>query len=127
MYTRKRRKRTFYSSDFKERVLAVYYSTEESVAQIAERFEVNIETLRSWIFRANTERKKSSIFEAVKEYSMKKEKLSPQEFEKRIQELEKELEQERMRSVCLDKMIDIAEQELKVDIRKKSGAKQSKK
>ena len=107
--------------------MAVYHGTEESTAPIAKRFDVNIETVRSWIFRANNERRKSSIFEAVKESSMKKEKLSSQELEKRIQELENELEHERMRSVCLDKMIDIAEQELKVDIRKKSGAKQSKK
>ena len=127
MYTRKRRKRTFYANDFRERVLAVYHGTEESTAQIAKRFDVNIETVRSWIFRANNERRKSSRFEAVKESSIKKEKLSSQELEKRIQELENELEHERMRSVCLDKMIYIAEQKLKVDIRKKSGAKQSKK
>lgn len=47
---------------------------------------------------------------------MKKEKITSEELEKRILSLEKDLEQERMRSICLDKMIDIAEQELKIDI-----------
>lgn len=47
--------------------------------------------------------------------------------EERIRELEQQLAKEKMRSTCLDTMIDIAECELKVDIRKKSGAKQSKK
>ena len=48
-------------------------------------------------------------------------------WEERIRELEQQLAKEKMRSTCLDTMIDIAERELKVDIRKKSGAKQSKK
>ena len=38
------------------------------------------------------------------------------------QELEQQLAKEKMRSTCLDTMFDIAERELKVDIRKKSGA-----
>jgi hypothetical protein len=41
--------------------------------------------------------------------------------------LEQQLDQERLRSLCLDKMIDIAERDLNIVIRKKSGAKQSKK
>lgn len=127
MQLRQRQKRTFYSKEFREEVLTVYNGTEESAAQIAERFNVNIETVRSWIFRSNSLKGKSVIFEGVNENPMKKEKLSPQELEKQIHDLEKELERERMRSVCLDKMIDIAEQELNVNIRKKSGAKQSKK
>lgn len=38
--------------------------------------------------------------------------------EERIRELEQQLAKEKMRSTCLDTMIDIAERELKVDIRK---------
>ena len=46
--------------------------------------------------------------------------------EQRILELEAQLKQEQMRSTVLDKMIDLAEQDLNISIRKKSGAKQSK-
>jgi len=53
---------------------------------------------------------------------MKKEKLSPQQMEQRILELEAQLRQEQMRTTVLDKMIDLAEQDLKISIRKKSGA-----
>lgn len=122
---RTRRRRTFYSEEFRKKVLDVYYGGEESVAQISERFDVNIETVRSWVFRANSERDKMSKLDETNNLTMKKEKTSSDHLEKRIQALEKELEDERMRSICLDKMIDIAEQELKIDIRKKSGAKQS--
>lgn len=39
-------------------------------------------------------------------------------------ELQKQLEEARRRIVCLETMIDIAEREIGVDIRKKSGTKQ---
>ena len=45
--------------------------------------------------------------------------------EAKIKELEKALEYEKLRSLALDTMIDVAEQNLKISIRKKPGAKQS--
>jgi cell division septum initiation protein DivIVA len=45
---------------------------------------------------------------------------------KRIKELERKLEDEQIRSEGLSKMIDIAEEQLKITIRKKSSTKQSK-
>jgi cell division septum initiation protein DivIVA len=44
--------------------------------------------------------------------------------EKRIKELEKQLEHAQMKNVALNTMIDIAEQEYKLEVRKKSGPKQ---
>lgn len=44
----------------------------------------------------------------------------------RIKELERQLEDEQIRSFGLSKMIDIAEDQLKISIRKKSVTKQSK-
>lgn len=46
---------------------------------------------------------------------------------KRIKELEEALERERLINLATNKMIDIAERDLNVSIRKKSGARQSKK
>jgi hypothetical protein len=56
---------------------------------------------------------------------MKKSNLSPEVMLSRIVELEKQLELEKMYSQCLGRMIEIAERKLKIDIRKKSGARQS--
>jgi hypothetical protein len=56
---------------------------------------------------------------------MKGKELSSDEKDLRIMELERSLSAEKMRSECLEKLIEIAERELKIDIRKKSGAKQS--
>jgi hypothetical protein len=43
---------------------------------------------------------------------------------KRMKELEKQLEDAQMKNIALETMIDIAEEQLKISIRKKSGPKQ---
>ena len=59
------------------------------------------------------------IFMSKKEPS----KLSPEELEKRIQELEKALEDSQLQSQMYKRMIEIAEEELNINIRKKSNTK----
>jgi transposase-like protein len=46
------------------------------------------------------------------------------QLEVKVRQLEKELEYEKLRTHALDKMIDIAERDLKIPIRKKSGTRQ---
>ena len=46
------------------------------------------------------------------------------ELEAKVNKLEKELEYERLRTLALSTMIDVAERDLKISIRKKSGTKQ---
>lgn len=122
-----RRERQFYSEEFRERVLTAYCCSNESVDMIARRFQVKKNTVSSWVYRKRvaSHPEGSSKFVASNIMSMKEEKLPVEAMEERIRELEAQLSKEKMRSTCLETMIDIAERELKVDIRKKSGAKQS--
>lgn len=53
-----------------------------------------------------------------------KEKTKLAAAQKRMKELEKQLEQAQMKNIALETMIDIAEEQLKISIRKKSGPKQ---
>jgi uncharacterized coiled-coil protein SlyX len=53
-----------------------------------------------------------------------KDRTNNQELEKRIKELEKQLELSQMKIVALNTVIDIAEKDYKLVIRKKSGLKQ---
>lgn len=53
-----------------------------------------------------------------------KDRTNNQELEKRIKELEKQLELSQMKIVALNTVIDIAEKDYKLEIRKKSGLKQ---
>lgn len=124
-----RRERKFYSREFRERVLDAYYNSNESANMIAIRFQVKPETVKSWVYRksVSSESQKNGKFVVSSIIPMEKNKLPVEAMEERIRELEQQLAQERMRSTCLDTMIDVAERELKIAIRKKSGAKQSKK
>jgi transposase len=70
-------------------------------------------------------------FDSSNNYEMKK-KRTPQpkqttQLEAENKRLREELELERLRVLSLNVMIDLAEEHFKVPIRKKSGAKQSKK
>ena len=51
-----------------------------------------------------------------------KKKLEKQQ--QRIKELEKKLEEAQIKNITLETLIDVAEKELKIPIRKKPGAKQ---
>lgn len=53
-----------------------------------------------------------------------KEKQKVEALSKRLKELEKQLEDAQMKNIALETMIDIAEEKLRIDIRKKSGPKQ---
>lgn len=44
--------------------------------------------------------------------------------EARLQELQAELDREKLKNLALNTMIEVAEKELQIDIRKKPGAKQ---
>ena len=51
-------------------------------------------------------------------------KQEQSDLEKKIEVLEKQLEWEKLRSIALDTLINVAERELNIDIRKKPGTKQ---
>jgi hypothetical protein len=53
-----------------------------------------------------------------------KERQKLEEAHKRMKTLEKQLEEAQMKNIALNTMIDIAEEQLKISIRKKSGPKQ---
>ena len=122
-----RRAKKFYSSEFKERALSAYHNSDESVSSIAQRFGISRDTFSSWVYRRRTSStsEKSVTLPQSNSTSMKTEELSAEAMRERITALERELSIEKMRSESLSKMIEIAERALKIDIRKKTGAKQS--
>jgi transposase-like protein len=123
------------TESFRRMVAKAYYTSNKSIVQIGKEFKVNRGTVFHWVKHYKSEfqpedklQREILTFGSVinKEVPMKKKTLNPEQMEQRILELEAQLKQEQMRSIVLSQMIDTAEQELKVPIRKKSGAKQSK-
>ena len=53
-----------------------------------------------------------------------KEKQQLTQLQQQLKTLEKQLEDAKMKNIALDMLIDVAEEKLKISIRKKSGAKQ---
>jgi len=53
-----------------------------------------------------------------------KERLKQETLLKRVKQLEKQLEDAQMKNIALETLIDVAEEQLKITIRKKAGAKQ---
>jgi transposase-like protein len=121
------RTKKFYSEEFKDRALTAYRNSNESVSTIAERFGIKRDTFSSWVYRKNhsSDSGKNNKLASFNSASMNEEELSPESLLERIGHLEHQLSLEKMRSESLSKMIEIAERELKIDIRKKTGAKQS--
>ena len=85
-------------------------------------------------FELRSKNPSSLIRKWIKEYSSEidftlpvmteKEKTKLEAAHKRMKELEKQLEHAQMKNIALETMIDIAEDQLKITIRKKSGPKQ---
>jgi len=122
-----RRDRRYFSEEFKERVLSAYRNGNEPISSIAERFGIKRDTLASWVYRRPSplDLEKRDKLAVLNSFSMKQEEMSQGALLARIGELEQALMIEKMHSESLTKMIEIAERELKVDIRKKTGAKRS--
>lgn len=93
-----------------------------TLAQITERFNLNPASVYNLI---STWRKKySSEIALTLPVMTEKERQKVKALQKRAQELEKQLEDAQMKNAALETMIDVAEEHLKIVIRKKSGPKQ---
>lgn len=108
------------------RIINEYHASGETMEKFQTRFRMGHCTLSRWMT-------KFGISNTFQEESMKEEKTpykSPDksaregELEKRLALLEEELKTEKLRSLALSTMIDVAEEELGIDIRKKAGARQ---
>ena len=108
-----------YTDRFKESVIREVLEGGESLASVSRKYGIGGKTTISrWIakFKAST----SSVTLMSKEQKSKEELLAE------IELLKRQLFHQKLRADAYDTMIDIAESELNIDIRKKSGAKQSK-
>ena len=135
-----------------EQNLAEKYSTQvsDSFDRTDERCSYEI-AFRRWLVR-EIEEGRTSVSEAIKaynfhpkngfdlirrwrlkyapemvlalEYMTAEEKQKLAVLQERNRQLEKQLEDARMKNIALDMLIDVAEDKLKISIRKKPGAKQ---
>jgi transposase len=101
---------------------------------LQEKYGVSRSTINKWVLVYqgihNIPRSHKQISYDLQQKTLGKKSKQPippdqNELEKKIALLQKQLEWEKLKSHALDTMINIAERELKIDIRKKHGTKQS--
>ena len=110
-----------YENSFRRWLVAELDSGRMSVAEAREKFKLPHrfdKTYKHWQVKYSDE-----IHVSLQSMSSQ-ERADNKALEKRIKELEKQLELAQMKNVALNTMIDIAENDYKLEIRKKSGPKQ---
>jgi transposase len=109
----------FYSESFKREVVREIKGGLISKAEARRKYDIpGSSTIIGWIRKFDG---KATDYPRFMEYK----KCDKEALIKRIRELERKLEDEQVRSEGLSKMIDIAEEQLKITIRKKTATKQS--
>ena len=109
----------FYSDSLKKEVVREVKAGLLSKAEARRKYNIpGTSTIIGWIRKFDG---KPSDYQKYMDYK----KSDREVLIKRIRELERQLEDEQIRAEGLSKMIDIAEEQLKITIRKKSTTKQS--
>jgi transposase-like protein len=110
-----------YSEDFKHELVRLFESGKYSVVQLDKLYGVHFSLIYQWIYRYSHVNEKGIRIVEMKQSSTSKLKG----LEQKVKHLEQMLGQKQIQIEFLEKMIEIAEKELKIDIKKKSSTPQS--
>ena len=120
-----------YSEAFRRKVIEEYLSSNLSKMCLLRKYNIKMKSgIQRWMKLYGYEDKKQPLmvkFRAVTSHALVKRmntnKASKKELEEKVKELERHLEDEKLRSEAYKRMIELAEKELKVPIRKKPNTK----
>jgi transposase-like protein len=115
------RKKRIYSEEFKRKIVKDFESGQLSVPQLEKLHNIGNPLIYRWIYKFSTFNEKGSRIIEMKESSSGKMKS----LEQRVKELERMIGQKQIKIDYLEKMIDIAKDELNIDIKKNSNTPQS--
>ena len=100
----------------KEAIIAEYLTEEISFRELGKKYGINFRNIHRWVMAYQGKKPKSKIIP-------KKEETIDLGFPQDVEQLQAELRKAQLHNKLLNAMIDIAEEQLKIDIRKKSGTK----
>lgn len=105
--------------ELKESIIAEYLSTGLSLRKLGMKYGVNFRNIHRWVMQYQGRMKKSATSKRVKSNpDLTQEVLSTD-----VKKLQAELRKARLLNEVLTEVINIAEEELGLPIRKKSGTK----
>jgi len=102
----------------KEAIIAEYLTGELSYRKLGVKYGINFRMLHLWVTKFSGKPLKQPKHLAQKDHIEEEESLSSD-----VRQLQVELRKAKLHIELLNSMIDIAEDQLKIDIRKKSGTK----
>ena len=115
------RKKRKYTEDFKRELVRLFEQGKFSVLQLDKLYGVPFTLIYKWIYKYSTTNEKGYRVVEMKQSSTSKLK----DLENKVRDLERMLGQKQIQIDFLEKMIDIAEKELKIDIKKKPSTPRS--
>jgi transposase len=114
-----------YTDEFKFEVVQEYLQTAQSAQDILRKYHLGGNSnITSWMRKFGIEPPSDQQIATQQTMAKQVEKTRyEKELEAKVQKLQQELEHEQLRTLALNTLIDVAERDLKISIRKKAGAK----
>lgn len=110
-----------FTEEFKKELVSLYEQGQFSVLQLEKLYGINNGSIYNWIYKYSTYNEKGVRVVEMKESGTHKIK----ELERKIRELEQAVGQKQIKIDYLEKMIDLAKDELQIDIKKNSNTPRS--
>lgn len=115
------RQNRYFTEEFKRQKVSDIDKRFVTVAQVCREYQVSTTAVRKWLYKYSAMRKKKERMVYETESETMKIKL----MQERIKELERAVGQKQLKIDFLEKMIEFAQEDLKVDIKKKLSSKAS--
>lgn len=114
-----------FPDELKLKVVQEYLQTDRSRKELMLKYNIRGNNcITNWMRKFDLQAPSQQQIELQCTMAKQKEKTPyEQELEAKVQKLEEQIEYEQFRTLALNTMIDIAERDLKISIRKKAGAK----
>ena len=123
--TQQRRKNNF-SPEEKMAMIQEYLTTDISMSAMIRKYHIGHSSIPRWMANFGIPMPERVLPSNVMVQQNEKQTsaITVESLESQLKSLQAELEREKLRNLALNTMIDVAEEELHIDIRKKAGAKQ---
>jgi len=119
--TTEERQNRYFSEEFKRRKVSDIEKKLVSIGQVSRQYQVSKTSVSKWLKKYSPMRKKREKMV----YESDSDALKVKQMQERIKELERAVGQKQLKIDFLEKMIEIAGEDLKVDIKKKLSTKLS--
>jgi len=118
--------KTVVSKQLKRTVVRAFLSGQMTIQQLRQAYGIKSEaTVRQWVHQLNQENDELGSINDTLMNKKKPAQTTSNPTEAEVKALQKALADAQLRIAALNTLIDVAEEQLKIDIRKKPGAKQS--